>query len=92
MTNDGRRKKADLAGSVGAGIIGAGLGALAAQYLNAGPFVAPLIAIGVVMHAWGMFERHRLETAARRVWWAETLYWLCWLLLAAMVVVIVVTR
>ena len=74
-----RMKQADLASGVGAGILGAGLGVLGAQYL--GPYVVPLVIIGIAMHVWGMLERHRLDAAAPRVWWAEALYWLCWGLL-----------
>jgi len=75
-----RTKQADLASGLGAGILGAGLGALAGSYL--GPYAVPLLAIGAALHAWGMLERHRLDGAAPRVWWAEALYWLCWALLA----------
>ena len=71
-----RMKKADLASGVGAGILGVGVGVLAAQYLS--PYAVPLVVVGIAMHVWGMLERHSLDTAAPRVWWAEALYWLCW--------------
>ena len=39
-------------------------------------------------HAWGMFDKRRLEsgTAIARVWWVEALYWGCWAVLAALAV------
>jgi hypothetical protein len=76
-----RMKKADVTSGVGAGILGGGVGVLVAPYL--GPYAVPLIVVGIVMHAWGMYERHRLDAAAPRVWWAEGLYWLCWGILIA---------
>lgn len=74
-----RMKRADLASGVGAAILGAGVGVLAASYLAA--YAGLLVVVGLVLHAWAMLERRRLETAAPTIWWAETLYWLCWLLL-----------
>jgi hypothetical protein len=74
-----RRKRADLASVIGAAILGGGLGALIARYVDLGSSAVALIVVGIVMHAWGMLERHRLDTAAPRVWWAEALYWACWL-------------
>jgi hypothetical protein len=85
-----RMKRVDLASGVGAGILGGGLGALAAQYLDVGPYVAPLIVVGAMLHAWGMFERHRLDAAAPRVWWGEALYWICWAILVAVGVLVLV--
>ena len=43
------------------------------------------------MHAFGMWDKHRLETAAQPgdARWAKALYWACWVLLAAVVVVLV---
>jgi hypothetical protein len=78
-TSHARQKKADLASGVGAGILGFGLGVLTAQYVSA--FAVPLVVVGIVLHVWGMLERHRLDKAAPQVWWAEALYWLCWVIL-----------
>ena len=77
-----RGKKADLASTIGAGVLGAGLGLLAAPLVGA--YGVPLVLVGVVLHAWGMAERRRLESGTARLWWAELLYWGCW---AALVVV-----
>lgn len=75
-THRARLKQAELASGVGAGILGAGLGALAAQYVGVGPYALPFLGVGVATHARGMLERHRLDAMVPRVWWAEALYWL----------------
>jgi hypothetical protein len=74
-------KRADLASSVRAGLLGVGLGILLFPLLQ--PFWVLIVALGGVMHVWGMFTKHRLEKEASRsaVWWSEALYWLCWLIL-----------
>lgn len=58
-TDASRAKRAELAGSTGAGALGAGLGVLLAQW--AAPYALPLILVGVLMHGWGMLEKHRLS-------------------------------
>jgi hypothetical protein len=75
-----RGKRADLAGAAGAGVLGIGLGALLAQFVQS--FALVLIAIGILLHAWGMLEKHRLEVGAAIPRWSKALYWLCWLALA----------
>jgi hypothetical protein len=74
-------KRADLTSSVGAGLLGVGLGILLFPLLE--PFWVLITAVGGVMHVWGMFTKHRLEKEANRsaVWWSEALYWFCWLVL-----------
>jgi hypothetical protein len=78
-----RRKRADIAGSAGAGVLGVGLGALLAEW--AAPYAAFLVIVGVLFHGWGMLEKHRLESKAAMPRWASILYWLCWITLAALV-------
>lgn len=75
-----RRKRAEVAGSAGAGVLGAGLGALFAQWAT--PFAVPLLLLGALLHGWGMVEKRRLEAGARLPGWANALYWACWFLLA----------
>ena len=76
-----QRKQIDLATSSGAGLLGAGLGALAAAWLR--PVAVALLVLGAALHGWGMLTRHRLErrggVALPR--WSLALYWLCWLVL-----------
>lgn len=86
--NRARIKRAELAAGLGAGIVGVGLGALFAARLAG--YASLILAIGLLMHGWGMFDKHRMERAdeGRAVWWGELFYWICWgllLVLAALV-------
>lgn len=84
-----RLKLAELTSGVGALVLGLGLGALWPHWFGS---TAGAIAVGgLVMHAFGMWDKHRLETAAQPgdARWAKALYWACWVLLAAVVVVLV---
>ena len=51
-----------------------------------------MLLAGVAMHALGMFIEHRLEnkSANASVWWAEILYWVCWILLLGVIIFIAV--
>lgn len=74
-----RWKRADTTSVVGAGVLGAGIGILLERFLVA--YAIPVVVFGLLMHAWGMYDKHRLESGAnsRRLWWAEVLYWGCWI-------------
>ena len=82
-------KRAELLSSVGAGILGAGLALFIPDTLA--PYKLAIVVLGLAAHGVGMFLKHRSEktASARRLWWAELLYWLCWLGLAALLVVVV---
>jgi hypothetical protein len=82
--NVSRQKRAELAGSAGAGVLGIGLGALLAQW--AAPFAVVLLVLGVLLHGWGMVEKHRLEAGATSPSWSKALYWICWVLLALLMI------
>ena len=84
-----RIKVAELTSGVGALVLGVGVGALFPAWFARG---AVLLAIaGLVLHAFGMWDKHRIEAedAAEGGPWVTALYWTCWLLLAAVVVVLV---
>ena len=85
MHNAARVKRAELTSGVGALVLGTGLGALFAQYLA--PAAIPVLAAGLLLHAWGMYDKRRLErgSEAASVRYATALYWLCWALLALVV-------
>ena len=72
------RKQIDLASSSGAGLLGAGLGVLAAAWLR--PVAVVLVVLGAALHGWGMLARHRLERRGGLALprWSLALYWLCW--------------
>jgi hypothetical protein len=79
-----RLKLAELTSSLGAGVLGAGIGILLAGYL--GGLGLPVLVLGLVLHAWGMRDKHALEAGAPQVWWSTALYWICWVALAGLVV------
>ena len=85
-----RIKRAELLSSVGAGVLGAGIALLLANILAR--YAVPILLLGLFAHAGGMFQKHRIEQHGEnaRVWWAEALYWLCWLALAALLLFILV--
>ncbi|MFC1458325.1 MULTISPECIES: hypothetical protein [Microvirga] len=76
-----RLRLAELTSGVGAVVLGIGLGVLAADHLDR--VGLPLLLVGAAVHAWGMFDKHRLERQADApaVWWAPVAYWTCWGLL-----------
>lgn len=80
----GRLKLAELSASLGAGVLGAGMGVLLGAYLAG--LALPILAIGLALHAWGMVDKHRLERGEVAVWWSTALYWLCWIGLAGFAV------
>jgi len=76
-----RIKVAELTSAVGAGVLGLGIGVLAAMTLRG--LGVPLLAAGLALHAWGMTDKHRMERGAgRAVWWSTVTYWVCWVALA----------
>ncbi|HEU0291435.1 MAG TPA: hypothetical protein VFR47_01790 [Anaerolineales bacterium] len=84
-------KRAELLSSFGAGVLGAGIGLLLANSLAG--FAFPILLLGLISHSVGMFQKHQLEQGRYvRIWWAESLYWLCWLALAVLLVYIVIRQ
>lgn len=84
-----RWKRADTTSAVGAGVLGGGVGVLLASFLE--PYAIPIVGLGLLMHAWGMSDKHRLESGVGtgRLWWAEALYWGCWIALLALALYVV---
>ena len=80
--NHRRLKQAELMSALGAGVLGAGLGAMFANWLTA--FAVTAVFVGIAVHGWGMFEKRRLENIGTepRAAWEMVLYWGCWLVLA----------
>ena len=85
-------KRAETTSSVGAGVLGAGIGLMQAELLEA--YALPILAIGLVMHAWGMYDKHRLEAQSNvpQPWWATLFYWVCWILLAGLILYVAIRR
>ena len=76
-----QRARAELVGSVGAGVLGAGLALLFRDALAV--LAVPLLVIGGAMHLLGMYQKHHLDAseAAAGPRWVAWAYWTCWLLL-----------
>src|SRR3990170_4175962 len=83
-----RIKRAELLSSIGAGLLGAGMALLLATFLAR--YAVPILLLGLATRSVGMFKKHRLEKQGENahVWWVEALYWLCWLALAALLLVV----
>jgi hypothetical protein len=80
-----RERFAELTSSLGAGILGVGLGVLLARYLKT--TWIPLVILGGGMHAFGMWDMRRMERVgglSPRPLWSLLLYWVCWIALAGM--------
>ena len=87
-----RLKLAELTSGLGALVLGVGLGALFPQWFA--PAAGFMALAGVVAHGFGMWDKHRLEaqTHAESGRWVVLLYWVCWLLLAGVVMFVFVGR
>ena len=85
-----RRKRAELTSGVGALVLGLGLGVLFSRWLA--PGAGLITAIGLCMHAFGMWDMRRLDVRDEVdiQGWASWLYWLCWLSLAAVIAFLLV--
>ena len=81
-----RMKLAELTSGVGALVLGVGLGAIFAEWLQQSAIA--IASLGLVTHAFGMWDKHRLESRMSNgdPWWVTLLYWTCWLGLAAIAV------
>lgn len=77
-----RLKLAEVNSTLGAGVLGGGIGILLARWLDG--FAVPVLAIGLLMHAWGMRGKHGLEAGRPQPAWATALYWACWSILGAL--------
>jgi len=79
-----RVRLAELTSGVGAVVLGVGIGVLAASHI--GFLGLPRLLAGLVVHAWGMYDKHRLEHRfdAPDAWWEPVAYWTCWGLLAVL--------
>ena len=83
-----RLKLAELTSGVGALVLGVGLGALFPHWF--GPTAGLIAFAGLSLHAFGMWDKHRLEAVgqAGNSQWVVALYWVCWLRLAVVLVML----
>ena len=87
LAQPSRLRLAELSSTTGAGLLGIGVGVLMAAWLRA--LGMAFVALGLVLHGWGMLDKHRLEQGAARPRWSTALYWVCWLALGALAVTVV---
>ena len=78
-----RLHMAEMTSSVGALVLGIGVGAFIASSLR--DVAVGVFFVGLALHAWGMWDKHHVEArlAAPEPVWAKTLFWLCWIMLVA---------
>ena len=91
MTDDrGSLKAAELLSLAGLAAAGAGGALLLQQWL--GPFAIAIFAVGLAVHAAGMWSKHRIEARAqvRAAVWEPILYGLCWFALVVLAVCLLV--
>lgn len=83
-----RMKLAELTSGIGALVLGMGLGSYFSEWIQKGS--VGLLFIGAVLHSWGMFNKHQLEKRENAVFpfWEKALYWVCWFLLAIIIIYI----
>lgn len=84
-----RLKIAELTSGVGALVLGIGLGALFGAWVADLGIVITIT--GLALHAFGMWDKHRLEGASDSVTpaWVTAAYWVCWVLLVLVVALLV---
>jgi hypothetical protein len=87
-----RAKLAELTSGVGGLVLGVGLGALLPRWF--GPAAGMITFAGLSLHAFGMWDTHRLEAKshAENALWVVALYWMCWLLLVGVVAMLLFSR
>ena len=85
-----RVKLAELTSGVGALVLGIGLGALFATWI--GPAAGFVTLAGLAVHAFGMWDKHRIEkrTEADADRLVLALYWVCWLMLGGALLYLIV--
>ena len=87
-----RLKVAELTSGVGALVLGLGLGSSFPHWL--GPVAGLITVVGLCMHAFGMWDKHRIERHEhdRDPAWVLVLYWVCWVLLGIVLAILVFER
>lgn len=75
----GRIRLAESTSGVGALVLGAGVGALLSARI--GRAAIAIAVVGALLHAFGMWDKHRVQSRAEAGsrWWIKALYCICWL-------------
>ncbi len=94
-----KTKVAEIASTLGAGILGFGMGALLGDYIQQYSFW--IILIGLIMHGWGMYKTHQNKKESghensisqiklSEFSWINLLYWLCWVIIVGLAIYVLV--
>ena len=83
-SKDSELKQAELASTLGAGIIGFGLGVYFAGYFAS--YALWVIVIGDALHGVAMYKKAEMKPTTLR--WAKWLYWLCWAIIIGLAIYI----
>ncbi|TCS33088.1 hypothetical protein EDC30_11829 [Paucimonas lemoignei] len=80
-----RLKQLDMLGAIGAGVLGAGVALLFKEWLF--PYAVPAVLIGIAVHGWAMYAKHRLEIQSNvmQAMWEKVTYRGCWLMVLALI-------
>ena len=86
-----RRNASLLLSTTGAAVAGIGLGALLGEAMR--PVAVVVLVVGALAHLVGMIgnRRAQLSTGYHFSWWEVGAYWLCWALIAAFGVYLVMS-
>lgn len=85
----GHVKAAELASGLGAIVLGAGAALVLPEWLRG--YALPLLVVGALVHGVGMTLKYRLESRnGPPLWWEQSMFWLCWVGLAALGLLIAV--
>lgn len=85
-----RLKKLELLGSLGAGILGAGIALVFVRWLQ--PYALALLTVGILSHGWAMWAKNRLERQSNiaEPAWVIAAEWICWLMIASLLIYVIV--
>lgn len=80
----GRETRINLLGSLGAGVLGAGLALLFADVLRG--FGIPALLVGMAIHGWSMYAKGSADRATGTVKPRRSVVmeWICWVLMAGL--------
>ena len=86
-------KLAELTSTIGAGVLGFGLGIYFFKIITINEYI--ILLIGIALHSLGMYFKHILEKRLYNLHseiittsplWVTAVYWLCWLLLGVFLI------
>lgn len=79
-----RRARFELLSGIGALVLGAGIALICERVLA--PLAVPLLLLGIIVHGWAMWAKHRLDAAGsgEMPQWTMWAYRICWILIVGL--------